>query len=482
MKRTSRWMIIGTYIASLLVMEAVLMGYLHHCLGAPYPQKAGCGLFIAVGISIAVAMLFPVILNHFKTRSTAKSLRDMAAAASRIGGGEAGVRIPVLKEDETGYLAREMNDMVEKVEGRLAALAAEKNRLDIILRGMGEGVMVTDASGVITMVNPAFRALFSTQGDEEKRPFIEIVRHPALHEAFKTVMKTCCERLDEMTLQLNKEASLLIHWAPLLENNEIRGIVAVFHDISELKRLEKVRRDFVANVSHELRTPVTVIKGYAETLMSGAMKSDPERGGKFVEIIHSHAERLATLIGDLLALSELESGDIALELAPISISSAIRRSCILLEQKARDKDITIEWSGIDGAPPIMADPGRIEQVLINLLDNAIKYTPEKGSVRISANEAGQMMQIEVADTGIGIPPQDQPRIFERFYRVNKARSRDQGGTGLGLSIVKHILQLHGGAVWVESTPGKGSTFSFTLRKASPVMATTATAPELSQAV
>jgi two-component system phosphate regulon sensor histidine kinase PhoR len=325
--------------------------------------------------------------------------------------------------------------------------------------------MVTDASGVITLVNPAFRALFSIQEEVEGKPLIDINRHPALNDSFRMVMGTQDEWLEEITIQLDREKTILTHWVPLLENGKIRGIVAVFHDISDLKRLEKVRRDFVANVSHELRTPVTIIKGYAETLLSGVLEKDPDQAGRFVEIIHNHSERLANLIGDLLALSALESGDLALEMAPLPIAGAIRHACNLLEQKAGDKGISLITDGIEGAPPVLADHGRIEQVLINLLDNAIKYTPENGSVIISAYDAGDMLKIAVTDTGNGIPPKDLPRIFERFYRVDSARSRDHGGTGLGLSIVKHIVQLHGGDVSAESTPGKGSTFTFTLKKA-----------------
>jgi two-component system phosphate regulon sensor histidine kinase PhoR len=242
-------------------------------------------------------------------------------------------------------------------------------------------------------------------------------------------------------------------------------VVAVFHDISDLKRLEKVRRDFVANVSHELRTPVTVIKGYAETLLSGALTTDPERAIGFLEKIHRHAERLASLVGDLLILSELEAGEKPLQPEQVAIEEAVAHACTLLEEKARNKKIYIDRRGIEGAPPVLADRGKLEQVMVNLLDNALKYTPENGSITISAHEADGMVVIAVTDTGIGIPPNDLPRIFERFYRVDAARSREQGGTGLGLAIVKHIIQQHGGSVAVESTPGKGSMFTVSLRKA-----------------
>jgi len=210
---------------------------------------------------------------------------------------------------------------------------------------------------------------------------------------------------------------------------------------------------------------VTVIRGYAETLLGGALTTDPDRAGAFLEKIHRHAERLASLIGDLLILSELESGETSRELAPVVIEGVVGHVCALLEEKARSKKISIAMQGLGEALPVLADRGKLEQVMVNLLDNAIKYTPENGSIAISAAEAEGMVSIAVTDSGIGIPPKELSRIFERFYRVDAARSREQGGTGLGLAIVKHIVQLHGGSVSVESTPGKGSIFSFTLKKA-----------------
>lgn len=453
------------YVALPLQATAGDGGFLRLALPLSALKEAKTTLNVILDISLALAALISLALSYFLSNVTSRSLRTMAAAAARIGKGEFGKRIPIQSRDEVGELVDVMNDMSVRIEDQIMSLSAEKKRLDTILKGMGEGVMVTDATGVITLVNPAFRALFAIQEEVEGKPLIEISRHPALFDAFKVVMETQDERLEEITLQLDREKTLLTHWVPLLENGHIQGIVAVFHDISDLKRLEKVRRDFVANVSHELRTPVSVIKGYAETLLAGALETDPKQVARFVEIIHNHSERLANLVGDLLALSALESGDLALELAPLPIASAVRHACNLLEQKAIGKGISIVVNGIEGVPPVLADHGRIEQVLINLLDNAIKYTPENGSVKISVHDAGDMMKIIVTDTGNGIPPKDLPRIFERFYRVDSARSRDQGGTGLGLSIVKHIVQLHGGDVSAESTLGKGSTFTFTLKKA-----------------
>jgi len=299
----------------------------------------------------------------------------------------------------------------------------------------------------------------------EGKKLVEISRHPDLMEAFTDLGKPDVDQLvREISIQPN-DCTLFTHWAPLNVDGVRQGIVAVFHDISDLKKAENMRRDFVANVSHELRTPVTVIKGYAETLLDGILESDPVRAIRFVEIIASHSERLTNLINDILTLSSLETKEAVLELNPIDVSGTISKACMLLQERAVKKNITIlnESSGA-ALPRVMADQGRLEQVLVNLLENAIKYTPDGGSVRLFTEDDDTYVKVSVADTGIGIPFKDLPRIFERFYRVDEARTREQGGTGLGLAIVKHIVQLHDGNVSVTSEPGQGSVFSFTLKK------------------
>jgi len=416
----------------------------------------------ATVVTILIALLFSYVLSNLTTRP----LRDMADAAARIGHGGSKARIPVVSSDEIGMLAGVLNDMSERIEDQVLRLSAEKQRLDTILRSMGEGVMVTAPDGVITLVNPAFRRLFSITGEVEGKKLVEISRHPDLLEAFNDLGKPDVNELvREIAIQPNG-ITLFTHWVPLKVDGVRQGIVAVFHDISDLKKAENMRRDFVANVSHELRTPVTIIKGYAETLLDGALESDPDRAKRFVEIIASHSERLTNLINDILTLSSLETKEALLELNPIDVSGTIAKACMLLQERAVQKDIAILNESIGGAlPRVMADQGRLEQVVVNLLENAIKYTRDGGSVRLFTEDEADCIRVSVADTGIGIPFKDLPRIFERFYRVDEARTREQGGTGLGLAIVKHIVQLHGGNVSVTSEPGQGSVFSFTLKKA-----------------
>ena len=413
-------------------------------------------------VTILIALIFSYILSNLTT----KPLRDMADAAARIGHGGCKAKIPVISNDEIGMLAGVLNDMSERIEDQVQHLSAEKQRLDTILRSMGEGVMVTDPDGVITLVNPAFRRLFSISGDVEGKKLVEISRHPDLLEAFNDLVKPGMnELLREVFIQPNN-CTLFTHWVPLNVDGIRQGIVAVFHDISDLKKAENMRRDFVANVSHELRTPVTIIKGYAETLLDGTLETDPLHARRFVEIISSHSERLTNLINDILTLSSLETNEALLELNPLDVCGTISKACMLLQDRAVQKDIAIINESSEGRlQRVMADQGRLEQVVVNLLENAIKYTANGGTVRLFTEDGGACIKVSVADSGIGIPFKDLPRIFERFYRVDEARTREQGGTGLGLAIVKHIVQLHGGNVSVSSEPGKGSVFSFTLKKA-----------------
>jgi two-component system, OmpR family, phosphate regulon sensor histidine kinase PhoR len=414
----------------------------------------------AVGIALLAALGFSWLLS----RITSSPLREMAAIAARIGKQGGNRRIPVTSHDEIGLLATVLNDMAERIDSQMHGLAAEKTLLDTILRGMGEGVMLASRDGVITLVNPAFRSMFGIGEAVEGKNLIEISRNPDLQATFHDLTVSGKELTREIRIQPGN-VTLLTHWVPLTMNGNDDGVVAVFHDITDMKYVEEMRRDFVANVSHELRTPVSVIKGYAETLMlDGVLTSEPERSMRFVEIIHKHAERLTTLINDILTLSCLEAKEAALELNAMDIVGTINKSCTLLSAHAAEKNIRINNEEVTGdLPRVLIDQGRLEQVLVNLIDNAVKYTPEGGAVRIHAEREDTTIRISVQDTGIGIPAKDLPRIFERFYRVDAGRSRDQGGTGLGLAIAKHIVQLHGGELTVTSVPGKGSTFSFTLR-------------------
>lgn len=437
-----------------IVRLALPLEHLSDATTALHRMTAG-----AVGAALLAALLFSLFLS----RITSRPLRQMAEIAARIGRGGEQLRIPAYSRDEIGALATVLNDMAERIDSQMRGLAEEKARLDAILRGMGEGVMVASADGLITLVNPSFRKMFALTGEVEGKRLIEVSRNPDLQEAFHDLTVSGRELVREIRIQPG-DVTLLTHWVSLAMDGIGQGVVAVFHDISDMKYVEEMRRDFVANVSHELRTPVSVIKGYAETLtQDGMLTSEPEHATRFVEIIRRHAERLTMLINDILTLSCLEARNTALELNPMDIGPTAAKSCTMLAPRAADKEISLHNDIAAPLPRVLVDQGRLEQVLVNLIDNAVKYTPEGGTIRLFAEQRDGFLRIAVQDSGIGIPARDLPRIFERFYRVDGGRSREQGGTGLGLAIAKHIVQLHGGELTVESTPGRGSTFSFTLR-------------------
>ncbi|HXE95750.1 MAG TPA: ATP-binding protein, partial [Dongiaceae bacterium] len=415
--------------------------------------------------ALLVSFLLTLIFSYILSRLTSRPLQQVAAIAAEIGRGNFNLRLPAEWHDELGDLAAIMNEMAARLDDQLSRLTAERNRLDAILSGMGEGLMVTDREGRITLVNPAFCRLFRVYDGLIGNPLSHISRHPALLESYNQVSHDKLELQNEMIVQTPEEQFLSAHWVPLLNKTGMEGVVAVFHDVTDLKRLENIRRDFVANVSHELRTPVTVIKGYSETLLDDLIVENPEKAVEFVKIILSHSERLTSLLNDLLSLSEMESPAFSFQMNQITIESTVRKVCNLLQAKADAKSISIRTADLLTLPPVMADQGRLEQVLVNLLDNAVKYSSDGGTVSIQAVEEDDFIRISVRDTGPGIPAASIPRLFERFYRVDSGRSRKEGGTGLGLAIVKHIVQLHGGTVAAENNAdGPGATFSFTLKK------------------
>ncbi len=337
----------------------------------------------------------------------------------------------------------------------------EEARQEAIFNSMIEGLLLLDDSGRIQLANRAFVRLFATNGDEAGKTLLEVLRWPDLTELVASLDAKDRWRSREMRFPGAGELWLHVSAAAILDADQQRhGTILVFHDLTRLKQLERNREDFVANVSHELRTPLSHIKGYVETLLNGA-KDDPAVSTRFLQTIERNAGRLQLLIEDLLTISELESGRVLLNLQAVSLRNVVGKVCDDFKARAAARAVTL----VNELPElsVRADAARIEQVLCNLVDNAIKYGKTGGTVVISARSLSEnMLEISVRDDGPGLPPDAVERIFERFYRVDKARSRDQGGTGLGLSIVKHIVQSHGGRAWAKSEPGRGAAFFFTL--------------------
>ena len=351
--------------------------------------------------------------------------------------------------------------MARNVSATIAELRVEHERLQSILRSMVEGVVVTDLGGGIVLMNERARDLFELPRSLESggRRLIELVRDPQVAELTRELASGAPLATRDLTLAGGR--TLHVNAAPLRgTDGRPFGFVLVLHDVTELRRLEVVRRDFVANVSHELRTPLTAIKGYAETLL-GPPGDDRPTARRFLSVIDRHAERLGRLIDDLLALSDLELGRTPLRVAAVELVPVIDDVLAIFAERMKLAEITVTTRVESATPPVLADADRLQQVLINLVDNAMKYTPAGGRISIAVGPAGaehpNMVQVAVEDTGTGIPAEDLPRLTERFFRVEKARSRALGGTGLGLAIVKHIVQAHDGTLAIDSILGRGTT-------------------------
>jgi two-component system, OmpR family, phosphate regulon sensor histidine kinase PhoR len=409
-------------------------------------------------LSVLAAAIFGWLLAIRPSRR----LEEMSRAAGEIASGRLGIRAPASRgDDEIGRLARSMNRMADQLEERLALLARERNQLQTVLDGMVEGVLLTGADGRIVLANSAFERIFRTQTPVQGRRPLEAARVPGLHESIESALAATEPLMREIALGGAEERVIRASLAAIREEGTTIGAVAVFHDVTELKRLEQVRREFVANVSHELRTPLTAIKGYAETLRNGGLR-DPARAAEFVGVIQRHAERLRALIEDLLDLAAVEQGEARLALAPTPLRETVAQAETVIRPAAEARSQTLAIEIPAGTPDALADRDRLAQVLINLLDNAVKFTPERGRVTVSASAAGGRVTLAVQDNGVGIPPADLGRIFERFYRVDRSRDRREGGTGLGLAIAKHLVQAMGGTIEVESRQGSGTTFRVTL--------------------
>ncbi len=416
-------------------------------------------------VSLAVAFGLAIVIAFFSSLIISKPIKEIAWVAKSITTGDYTKRILISSNDELGDLARAFNNMAEQIKIRIEEVTAGKARLEAVLLSMFEGVMVLDAGGKIRLMNERLKEYLKVEDEPVGRKPLEVIRNIEIQEIVDKSLKIK-KGLEsrEIFVLVPDEKILSIHATPIINKGNTEGSVLVFYDITELRRLEKIRQDFVANVSHELRTPISSIKGYAETLLDGAL-DDKENARDFIEVIHSDSERLASLINDILDLSKIESGQLKLILSPISIIPVIKKVIKLLDKQSKTKGIKVDLVIPKILPKVIADKERIARVILNLLDNAIKYNTLNGNIIISFRENKRSIKLSIADTGLGIAEKDIGRVFERFYRVDKAGSCELGGTGLGLSIVKHIVEVHNGEVFVQSILGQGSTFSFTIPKA-----------------
>jgi len=371
---------------------------------------------------------------------------------------------PPESQDELGALAESLSRVAAQVNELVDKVRLEGARRDAILTGMVEGVLAVDKELRVTFCNAAFATAFGVDGPAPAGlPVLRLVRDPDFLEMLRIVVNSGESVKRRMHLAGADSRSFEVQAAPLAGTSS-SGAMAILHDITDLERLERVRKDFVANVSHELRTPLTAIRGYAETLLDGAL-DDPDNRLRFVEIIQSHAIRLNNIASDLLTLSELESGRPPLAPGKLSVLATLEAAMRTVESEAAMRKVQLGWGTVEDLL-VMGNKIKLEQAFVNLLDNAVKFNRGGGEVWVEASRLpGGKVAISIADSGIGIPSEDVPRIFERFYRVDKARSREVGGTGLGLSIVKHVIEQMQGTVSVESQLNKGSRFTVVLPEA-----------------
>ncbi|MDQ3036306.1 MAG: ATP-binding protein [Myxococcota bacterium] len=413
-----------------------------------------------LAVGSVLALIASVVLAEVIARRFAGPLSELRRAADALAEGDFGVRVRARRrDDEIGALGRAIDRMAEQLTERLEAVRAEETRLRVMLDAMDESVLVTDPEGRVVLSNAAFVRLSGAPG--LGRTTVEAIRSAELHEA---VDRALAGHRAKAVFQFDTARDVRIisaHVAPLPSHS---GAIVVMRDVTEVRRLDAVRRDFVANASHELRTPLTAIRGFAETLRDGAL-DDPGIAKRFVGNIVENSIRLSRLVDDLLELSRSESPDVRFDLGSIDALAIASKVLSSLEGKAEAKGVQLAIEGASEAEPARGDERALDQVLLNLVDNGIKYTPSGGRVVVRLVRTPEHVVIEVADTGPGIGASHLPRIFERFYRVDAGRSREQGGTGLGLAIVKHLVTRMEGEVAVESRLGHGTVFRVRLDRA-----------------
>ncbi len=403
--------------------------------------------------------------------ASARCLAIVSALTRRLDELEAGHRVRPIRTrgvGPLGRLARRFNEVAPALDARLGRLERDGLQLRVVLGGMVEGVLAVDPRRRLLFANASADALFGLDARSVGRFLPELIRSPQIQEAIEAALAGPGVYTGEVTLTGREPfpkphaRTLAVHGARL-PGPPPAGAVLVFHDVSELRRLERMRQDFVANVSHELKTPLSSIKAYTETLLDWALHDD-EVNARFLHRIDEQAERLERLILDLLDLARLDAGMGVLEPAPVAVGPVVRRSVesVRARAEAKGQALVQDLGALDDATTVVADEEALRQILDNLLDNAVKYTAEGGWVRVACTSSEDQIALEVADSGIGIPRADLPRIFERFYRVDKARSRELGGTGLGLAIVKHLVQAIGGTIAVSSRLGEGTQFTIQL--------------------
>jgi two-component system phosphate regulon sensor histidine kinase PhoR len=415
-----------------------------------FAMLSGLGVALAATAAISFVMARRLRQRVRVMNEAARRYRDGDFTPSRLDHGD----------DELGSVARAMDETVGNLAARIAELARDRGRMAAILAGMVEGVIVVDPQGRLQLANEAARQMLRLDSLAVGRHYLEIIRHPAIKTLVGESLDGGTPSFVELSPPRDPSRILTARAAPSDAGGGSVGTVVVLHDITDLRRADQVRRDFVANVSHELRTPLTAVRGYLEALAEPDVEGEDRR--RFLDILMSNTRRMERLVRDLLRLARLDAGQEILELASCDVRELLQSVVEDLKPALEARRQNMEIAVGPGASRVTADPAKLHDVLRNLIANASTYAPEASRIRVEVERQPELVRIAVTDEGPGIPDEDLPRIFERFYRVDKSRARDPGGTGLGLAIVKHLVELHGGRVRVENAPGAGACFTIEL--------------------
>ncbi|MCK8826520.1 cell wall metabolism sensor histidine kinase WalK [Natroniella acetigena] len=449
------------YIALPIIRDGEMIGIVRGAMELNDLKELFRGIWNVLLQAGVVVIIISTLLSLKMTEKITNPIERITSAAQKIANGFLDQKLVIRTKDEIGQLAEMFNHMVNRVKDKIDELSAEKNKIEAIVTSIADGVIAVNNQEEVILFNPAAEDIFGIKEQEVSgKSIIQITKNYKLDELIEKTLQQARVITEEVEILLPEKRIFRVQVAPIKDNQETKGVVAVLRDITEIRRLERMRRDFVSNVSHELKTPLTSIKGYVETLVDS--KLDYETAQHFLGIINDETSRLERLITDLLDLSKIESVSNLGISQEVDLVEVIRDASSLLKNKAEEKEIDLKLSLPFEAPIIKGKQDQVSRLIINLLDNAIKYTPQGGKVKTVLYLEKDEIIIEVEDNGIGIPEQDLERIFERFYRVDKARTRKQGGTGLGLSIVKHIVRQYNGEIDVESKLEQGTKFIVSL--------------------
>ncbi|MBI2832787.1 MAG: HAMP domain-containing protein [Chloroflexi bacterium] len=446
------------YVAVPIASQGRVLGSARVALPLTAVESSVGRLTQTVGLAMALAALLTVLAAVFVARATTHPIREVTRAARRIAAGDILQKIPVPRTDELGQLARTFNQMSLSLKNTLAKINSESTKLATVLGSMADGVIMTDTGGAVVLANPAAEGIFGFKEENARgRSLIEVIRDHEVDGLLKSCLRAGKQQSAQFQAGTGKRFLRVI--AMPLPTGKPSGVLLLFQDLTELEHLQTMRREFVGNVSHELMTPLSGIKAIVETLQDSAL-DDKEAAKGFLKMVNGEVDRMTQMVRELIELSRIESGKAELRLEPVELNSLIEGVVRQMSVQAERQQVTLSSEFPSGPLTVSADRERVQQVLINLVHNAIKFTPAGGQVVVSAGREGDSAVVSVSDTGIGISKVDLPRVFERFYKADKARSGS--GTGLGLAIAKHVVQAHGGEIRAQSEEGKGSTFSFKL--------------------